>query len=116
MIELPFPSAVLSPNSRNHWAVRARATKAARQTAFLLTKAARLPALTPPVAVAMTFHPAAAHRYDVDGLQSRCKAYFDGIADALGMDDRHFRPVSIIGALKRPGCVVVTLKSFGEAE
>lgn len=109
-IVLPFPSAVLSPNGRAHWTVRARATKAARQTAFFLTKAARLPVLTPPITVNLTFHPHAKYRFDVDGLQSRCKAYFDGIADALGVDDVHFRPVSIIGAPKRPGCVVVTLR------
>lgn len=111
MITLPFPSADLSQNARSHWGVRARATKAARRTAFYLTRMAHVPDMAPPIAVQLTFHPEAAYHYDVDGLQSRCKAYLDGIADALGIDDKHFRPVSTICTPRKPGCVVITLKS-----
>lgn len=63
-----------------------------------------------PIRVEMLFHPPANYRYDVDGLQSRMKAYLDGIALALGVDDVHFRPISSIGEKHPPyGKVVVTI-------
>ncbi len=114
MITLPWPSSELSPNARGHWAIKARAVKAARRDGFYAAKAANAPALTAPIAVQITFHPERAYHYDVDNLQARIKSHLDGIADALGINDRHFRPVSTIGAPRKPGCVVVTLQSIEE--
>ena len=39
----------------------------------------------------MTFHPPGRYRYDLDNLVARMKAPLDGLASALGVDDRHFR-------------------------
>lgn len=36
------------------------------------------------------FYPPDRRRRDDDGLLASCKAYRDGIADALGIDDRRF--------------------------
>jgi len=41
--------------------------------------------------VVLTFSPPDKRRYDDDNLIARCKAYLDGIADALGVDDSRFR-------------------------
>ncbi len=89
-IDLPWPSKDLSPNSRCHWAVKAKAVKKARHDAYWLAHTAeRVGAgyLT----VWLTFSPPTKGRYDDDNLVARCKSYLDGIADALGVDDSRFR-------------------------
>ena len=114
-IELPWPSADLSPNGRVHWAVMAREKKKARTHAWGFTKAMMGPlgiasgSFVGPVSVRLVFHPAMDRARDVDNMQARMKAALDGIADALGVNDTLFRPVSEIGAKRKPACVVVTL-------
>lgn len=98
-INLPWPSPVLSPNSRPHWAKRAAAVKTARKTAWAATLETGVLKLSAPIPihVTTTFFPPDRRSYDQDGLQARAKAYFDGISDAIGVDDKHFRhgPVEI---------------------
>lgn len=40
--------------------------------------------------VTATFAPPTRGRYDDDNLMARCKAYFDGLSDAIGLDDQYF--------------------------
>lgn len=40
---------------------------------------------------------------DLDGLLSSCKAYFDGIADAIGIDDSKFRHQAPVWGIPRKG-------------
>lgn len=114
-IELPWPSADLSPNGRVHWATIARAKKKARTHAWGFTKAAMGPlgiaagSFVGPVSVRIVFHPEIDRARDLDNMQARMKAALDGIADALGVNDTMFRPVSEIGPKRKPACVVVTL-------
>lgn len=97
-IELPWPHRGLSPNSRLQLLAKARLFKAVKNQSYLITRAAlgrrkiRLKAgsrmnlrmvLTPPIL-----------RYrDEDNLIANCKAVFDGISQALGINDHlfHFR-------------------------
>ena len=95
-IRLTWPSADASPNARGHWAKRARANKTMRQAAFYLAKAANLTAPEGDIHVRLTFYAPDRRHYDVDNLQARAKAYLDGIADALKVNDRMFRPTSTI--------------------
>ena len=70
-----------TPNEREHWAVRAKRTKHEREMA-----AARCQVAVPPCTVTLTrIDPRA---LDDDNLRSALKAVRDGIADALGVNDR----------------------------
>ena len=90
-ITLDWPSNKLSPNARGHWAVKAKETKLAKNSAFWITEAtmreAGMSGVAGPVDVLMVFHPRTHHAFDLDNLQARMKASLDGIALALGMDD-----------------------------
>lgn len=96
-LTLPWPSADLSPNARIHRMEHYRAKKAAKNAAWGFTTALLKPigitrgSWTGPIAVHTVFHPPAGYRYDEDGLVSRMKAPWDGIALALGVDDHTFR-------------------------
>lgn len=89
-ILLPWPARVVHPNSRAHWRRRAAATKLMRHDACVVAKAAKLRVGDGPVHVTLTFHPADKRRRDLDGCITSCKAYLDGLADALGVDDNRF--------------------------
>jgi crossover junction endodeoxyribonuclease RusA len=121
-VELPWPSAKLSPNARLHWGQRSTVVRNHRALAKLLAFEAGASKMTKWVAkkesadlrinVQVEFIPPAKYRYDEDGLMSRMKAYLDGIADALGADDyrfQHNRPVVSVDEAKKPGMVRVTL-------
>lgn len=93
-IILPWPSAHLSPNSRKHWTVRKKETKAARQLAWGIAKEAGwtgdgLPA-EGRLHLWVDFYPPTRIGIDDDNALSRFKAYRDGIADALGINDKRF--------------------------
>jgi crossover junction endodeoxyribonuclease RusA len=111
-IELPWPSALLSPNARVHWGAKSRATKAARADGYCATRAAKIgiPAGDVPIMVQLTFNPPDQRRRDQDGMLSSCKAYLDGIADALGVNDNAFRLAApIIAEPIKGGKVVITI-------
>jgi len=94
-IVLPIPHKKLSPNGRTHWAGKSKLTKAARTRAYLGTLEALGRLYLSKGEPGPAFHgytlahffPTAAYRDD-DNADAACKAYRDGIADALGMDDR----------------------------
>lgn len=91
---LPWPSADLSPNARNgHWAQRKRAAQNARTLAFYETKKAGWPSINLPdgdLFLWVDFYPPTKRRPDDDNMLARFKAYRDGIADALAINDSRF--------------------------
>jgi len=87
--DLPWPSKDLSPNARLHWAKRAKAVRQARSEAEIIAKGHCKP-LEGRILFVLEFYPPDRRRYDDDGLLARMKAARDGIADALGVDDRRF--------------------------
>lgn len=92
---LPWPDKALHPNSRGHWSKRAKAAKAARQSAFILSREAGWRELNfppGPIHVWVDGYAADRRRRDADGLLSSLKSALDGIADSLGVDDRRFVP------------------------
>lgn len=95
--ELPWPAKILHPNARPHWANKARATKEARRIGYFLALAAsrERPSSSWPerIQVKLTFHPPSNRTRDRDGLLANCKAYLDGVADALGVNDSRFDPM-----------------------
>lgn len=90
-ITLPWPPRSLHPNSRKHWAVKAKDAKQARQTAGWCAKEAgiRRGDCDIPQALKVTaiFYPPNRHKHDLDGCLSALKSSLDGIADVIGIDD-----------------------------
>lgn len=94
-VVLPWPSRDLHPNARVHWSRRACAAKAARQAAHLSALECQWNRLSLPegrLHVWIDAYPPDRRRRDTDGVLSSLKSALDGLADALGIDDRRFVP------------------------
>ena len=91
-LSLSWPAKELSPNSRTHWAQRAKAAKAYRSEAWAKAWAAYQPfcLLDKAITVSLLFHPPDKRRRDLDNMLSSMKPALDGISDAIGVDDQHF--------------------------
>jgi crossover junction endodeoxyribonuclease RusA len=112
-VVLPFPHTDLSPNSHKHWRIKARAVKDARNTARILTLSAMatIHASMPdfPLELAIVFHPPDKRKRDRDNLIASMKAYQDGIADAMQVDDNTFKVSYEMGTIEPKGKVDVTI-------
>jgi crossover junction endodeoxyribonuclease RusA len=93
-VSLPIPDRCLSPNARSHWAVRSKAAKRQHAVAYCET-AEQYPYVefgnigeTYGVRCRWFFRDR--RRRDADNLLASMKHAFDGIASALGVDDRTF--------------------------
>lgn len=111
MIVLPFPPASLSGHAKGHWRSKSGPTAKHREWARLATKAA---APTVPAAgdiqVCIRFVPPD-RRGDRTNYPNRMKPYLDGIADALGVNDRRFLPSYQFAEPEKPGRVEVTVSA-----
>lgn len=88
IVDLPWPDRRLHPNARVHWGVKARASKKARADAKIAMRAAGIRKLqSSGIAVTAIFAPPDNRRRDADGMLASLKPSFDGIADAIGIDD-----------------------------
>ena len=115
-IVLPWPDKRLSPNARLHWAQKASVRKIARKEAALFTCAANdlrevrgRVVGDDPIEIQITFFPPDARHRDDDNMVGSFKAYRDGIADALGVNDRRFRPHYFFENPAKPGRVEVVI-------
>lgn len=113
-IELPWPVAALSPNRKKslHWAAVHGLNVKRMAGSRILTLLAMQQAgyVPPPGALAMTatFCPPDKRRRDLDNLLAAMKPDFDGISQALGVDDQHFHPLTLRrGEAVKGGCVVL---------
>ena len=121
-LTLPWPAQALSPNARVHWRVKAGVVKTARETAFVVTRQYRAVsadwrALTPPVALAVTFYAPDRHARDTDNLIASLKPSIDGIvlAGLLPGGDttealRWEEPLFVLGG--KPGKVTLRLREI----
>lgn len=118
-IELPWPSAKLNPNQSKgrHWSSGASLRKSAREEAFALTWRAMSirefvrPAPAGTVPLTITFVQPDRRARDRDNLLAALKPSLDGVADALGINDSQFDPITIRrdwGA--KPGSVVLEIE------
>lgn len=97
-IILPWPTRNLSPNSRAHWALRAKSKKESREYARIATLQAKITGLPESGRLAVWidgYAPDRRHR-DVDNFLASLKAALDGVADALGINDKRFVPYPYI--------------------
>ena len=109
MIELPFPPATLSGHAKGHWRSKSDPTAKYRQAAREATEKV-MPAVpaTGDIAVHVRFVPPD-RRGDRVNFPNRCKPLFDGIADALGVNDKRFVPWFEFAEPEKPGRVEVRI-------
>jgi len=110
IVELPWPPRELSPNARPHHMAKARATKAYRSTAHWAAKSAnaRAPNGLGDISLEVTFYPPS-RRPDRQNMPGWIKAGIDGIADAIGVNDRRFNPTYHYAEPIKGGKVTVAL-------
>jgi hypothetical protein len=76
------------PNDRGHFMARARKVKEQRNTVSLFVRAA---VHSPPENIVATLTLICPNEVDDDNVKGRLKAVRDGVADALGINDRSKR-------------------------
>jgi crossover junction endodeoxyribonuclease RusA len=109
MLTLPWPPKELSPNARVHRLAKARVAKEYRMVCWALAKEARLTAPEGPVHLKLTFFPPTRQPRDLDNCLASIKSGLDGVADAMGINDRDFRPITIDLSSAVGGLVLVEL-------
>lgn len=107
VIALPWPDKALRSNARVHWAAKARATKDARNLAWAVAMERPAIQTMPDAHIFIEYYPET-YRGDIHNVPSSLKAYIDGIADAMGCDDRLFKVdyPSVWAGKSKPGKVV----------
>jgi len=89
---LPWPPMALSPNARTHWRKKAPIAKAYKHACWALTKEAGLIVPdAPKLALWLAFYPPDRRHRDDDNVIASFKYGRDGLALALGIDDKRFR-------------------------
>ncbi len=111
MIELPWPPSTLSGHAKGNWHGKSAVTKKHREWAKNATLAANISVPADgDIRVGVTFYPPD-RRGDRVNFPVRMKAYFDGIADALKVNDSRFLPTyHFAEPVKGAGAVVVTVQ------
>ena len=111
-VKLPFPPKELSPNARHDRRAIAGTRRAYRDQCFWLTKQAckAWEPLFVDVELSVTFiQPDNRHR-DADNILTASKAAIDGFAEALGMNDRQFKPLRVDWKRgDKPGALILEL-------
>jgi hypothetical protein len=93
-VRIAWPEPSLWQNARLNVFTKAKAVKRAKEMAWIEALAAgikRLPRCEG-YTICCTFTPPKGSRHDRMNMRDACKAYFDGIALALGVNDRTFTP------------------------
>jgi len=98
VVTLPWPPRQLNPNVAVHRAQLSRVTKKARKEGFLLMRSAMAKQdpidpskIVGKVRISYLFAPPDNRARDDDNFIRCMKPYRDGIAEALGVDDKIFR-------------------------
>jgi crossover junction endodeoxyribonuclease RusA len=117
-ILLPFPDAKLAGHNAGHWSNKNAAVRDHRNWAYIGTLAMRgnravakrLQATKDDIPLIVTFVPDN-NRGDRTNYPNRMKPYYDGIAEALGVNDKRFLPQYVYEPAQKPGHVIVEIGS-----
>jgi hypothetical protein len=115
MVTISWPDAALSPNARAHPLQRARVARKAKHEAWGLTVAlmgalgVRRGTWGGPIRVTYTFHARQERGRDDDNFVARMKSARDGIAAALGVNDKSFALQPVQWGGRKDGTVDVHL-------
>ena len=105
-ITLPFPPAVLSPNSRVHWAKKAKAARVYKSDCvWALLPYKKL--FQGKASFLLTFHPPDNHRRDLDNMVAAMKHGLDALSFVCGVDDSQFQLTIAKGEPTKGGCVEI---------
>ena len=113
MIVLPFPPASLSGHAKgnSHWG-KSGVTKKWRDAAHMAAKASGYRAINDDgkcdIAVHVSFYPPD-RRSDRTNFSNRMKPIFDGIAEAIGVNDKRFVPEYHYCPVSKPGRIEIRL-------
>ncbi len=110
IIELPWPTASLSGHNNGTWRGKSAIVARHRLWAKLATGAAKVQVADGKgdILIGMHFYPPN-NRSDRCNFANRVKPYFDGIAEALGVNDIRFLPSYHFCYVVEHGKVVVEL-------
>jgi crossover junction endodeoxyribonuclease RusA len=119
VIELPFPAKILWPNGRGHYMAKHREFQKHKTWAFLAAKSVH-PDMERwaggKLQWSATFYPKTRHIIDKDNAAASLKAYQDGIAAAMMVNDNLFdTPTIHFAEPVKNGRVVITLLPGAEA-
>jgi crossover junction endodeoxyribonuclease RusA len=106
MIELPFPPPKLSPNSRCHWAQKARVAKQYKFQCYALLSQFRSD-LAGQTAFDLRFLPPDERRRDLDNMVASAKQLLDALSAVCGVDDSQFKLTIAKGEPRKGGAVIV---------
>lgn len=113
-LELPWPAKELSPNFRGHWSTVAKVKKAYRLKCSQLGLASGLhlaPKDPTSVNVHLKFCQPDRRGRDLDNLLASTKSGLDGLADAMGVDDKHWKlAIEMSDDPVKKGLVLVTVE------
>lgn len=107
VVLLPFPPASLSGHNTGHWRGKSATVKQFR--ALAADKASKADIRAPEtgdITIRVSFYPPD-KRGDRVNFPNRCKPIFDGIADALEVNDNRFVPEYRFYAPEKPGRVEI---------
>lgn len=95
-VTLPWPSKALNPNVRGHWSAKSKAAKTYREACYFLTKQALNTSIAHNLPVGeklhlwLSFYPPDRRHRDDDNVIAAFKSGRDGMAEALGINDKLF--------------------------
>ena len=100
-IKLPYPNKDLMPNRKNgkHWGATVEAKNDAFAEAFYLTKAEikwNTSLGDQKIPITLIYVQDDKRHRDLDNLLAASKSMLDGVAHALGIDDKNFEPITIM--------------------
>lgn len=103
MFTLPWPPSILSGHNTGYWFGKVDGVRKFRRWAKLATLEVKpdVPA-SGDIRIAVRFVPPN-RRGDRTNFANRCKPVFDGIADALGVNDSRFVPIYSYADPEKPG-------------
>lgn len=109
-VELPVGIPLINANRRQHWAAKAKLTRALREAALVCARRDHIPHLTR-AHIIVEFRPPDRRRRDVHNLYPSAKACIDGVVDAgvlVDDSDQYLTgPDMRIGAIEKPGRLVL---------
>ena len=109
MMTLPFPPSSLSGHANGHWRGKADVTAKWRAWAKAAALAAKVSApATGDIIVRVRFVPPD-RRSDRVNFPNRMKPIFDGIADALRVNDSRFLPAYEFAEPEKPGRIEIEI-------
>lgn len=116
IIKIPYPSRALGPNGgHGHWSTKHTAKKAYKADGYHATLEAmgrnrpKFPE-SGEIPVRVRWQPKARRNIDMDNCIASLKSGFDGIAEALGVNDSRFRLTFEMGEPVKGGAVTITVE------